>query len=528
MSYLSFNSLSFIVFLVVVASIYYICSEKFRWVILLISSIIFYIFAGIEMLPFILSTSVIIWYASYRIDHTYKKADSLAEEKQLKGKDKTLFIASYKRKCRNKFLIPAFIAVVGMLCYCKFATMLAEGIAELVGGGSISVKVIFPLGISYYTFSSIGYLLDVYWRGQKYIKNYFKFALCVFYFPQIVEGPISKYNRLILEFEKGHPFDFKRICFGIQLMLYGYFKKMVIADRLILFTTAVYGDIKSYEGLTILIALVFGLFHIYMDFSGCMDIVCGISQIFGVELEKNFAHPFFSKSLAEFWRRWHITLGTWFKEYIYLPVLTSNWLKKCLVRIKKKFGVKVAKHFGTAIALMTVWILTGVWHGTGWNYVVWGIFNGIIVIVSSFFPNVYKRISVKLNIDTETKGFQRFQMLRTFGVRLIGNLFLVSNTIEGFSLIVKQLFNKFNPWIFWDGSLYKMGLDYKDFCVIILGLLFVWKISILQEQGSVREKIASYNIIIRWGIYYAAFFSIVVLGMYGTGYDAKAFIYANF
>ncbi|NBJ92676.1 MBOAT family O-acyltransferase [Parablautia muri] len=528
MGYLSFNSLPFIVFLIVVISIYYVYPEKCRWVILLISSVMFYSFAGIEMLPFIISTSVIVWYASYKIDCVYKEADSLAEEKQLKGKEKALMMAPFRRKCRKRFLIPALIVVVGLLCYCKFAKMLVEGIVELAGGGEISMKVIFPLGISYYTFSTIGYLLDVYWGGQKYIKNYFKFALCVFYFPQIVEGPISKYSRLILEFEKKHPFDFKKICFGIQLMLYGYFKKMVIADRLVLFTSEVYGNIESYEGLTILIAMIFRLFYMYMDFSGCMDIVLGVSQMFGVELDKNFNHPFFSKSLAEYWRRWHITLGTWFRDYIYLPLLTSQWLKKCLIGIKNKFGIKIAKYAGTAIALMAVWILTGIWHGTGWNYVIWGIYNGTIIVISSFSSNLYKRVSMKLHIDTESTGYQRFQMLRTFVVRLSANLFLAANTLEGFNIFLKQLFKRFNPWILWDGSLYKMGLDHKDFCVVFLGLLFVWRISILQEQGSVREKIANYNIVLRWGIYYIAIFSIIILGMYGIGYDASAFVYAQF
>lgn len=528
MGYLSFNSLTFIVFLVMVVAIYYVYPEKFRWIILLISSIVFYSFAGLEMLPFIILTSITIWYASYKIDAIYREADGLAEEKQLKGKEKTLFMASYKRKCRNRFLIPAIVIVAGMLCYCKFAKMLMEGITELTGGGSISIKVIFPLGISYYTFSAIGYLLDVYWRGQKYIKNYFKFALCVFYFPQIVEGPISRYNRLILEFEKDHPFDFKRICFGIQLMLYGYFKKMVIADRLVLFTSEVYGNVENYEGLIVLLAMVFGLFHIYMDFSGCMDIVEGISQIFGVELDKNFEHPFFAKSMAEHWRKWHATLGKWTGDYIYLPVLTSQWLKNCLVKLKKKFGIKIAKHIGTTIALMAVWIFVGIWHGTGWNYVAWGIYNGGIIAFSMSFPGFYKNLAMKLHLNTESKGYQRFQMIRTFGVRLSSNLFLAANTAEGLKVFIGQLFKKFNPWIFWDGSLFRMGLDYKDFCVVILGLLLVWRVSVLQEQGSVREKIAGCNIIVRWGIYYTAFFSIVIWGMYGIGYDARAFVYAQF
>lgn len=528
MSYLAFNSLAYIVFLLLVVAVYYVYPDKFRWIILLISSIVFYIFAGVEKLPFIIFTSIVVWYASFKINRLYTQADSEAAEKQLKGKDKMLFMASYKRKCRNRYLIPTLVVVVGILCYCKFAKMLAEGIAELLGNGPISLKVIVPLGISYYTFSTVGYLLDVYWRKQKYVKNYFKFALCVFYFPQIVQGPIARYNRLMIEIEKEHPFDYKRICFGIQLMLYGYFKKMVIADRLVLFTTEVFNNIEKYEGLTILIALIFSTFQLYMDFSGCMDIVRGTSQIFGIELDKNFDHPFFSKNVAEFWRRWHITLGTWFKDYVYLPVATSPWLIKLSTKIKNRFGVKAAKNISSIVPLLIVWILTGVWHGTGWNYVAWGIYYGVIIICATIFADKYKTLAERLHIDTTSKGYSCFQMVRTFCMFTIGRLISAPGTLKASGLLIKQLFSTFNPWIFWDGTLYRMGLDYKDFCVAILGLLLVWKISVWQEQRSVREKFASYNIVLRWAIYYAAFFAIIILGMYGTGYDASAFVYAQF
>lgn len=374
----------------------------------------------------------------------------------------------------------------------------------------------------------MGYLLDVYWKKQKNINNYFKFALCVFYFPQIVQGPITRYHKLIAEIEKEHPFDYKRICFGIQLMLYGYFKKMVIADRLVLFTTEVFENLGNYEGLTIIIALIFSTFQLYMDFSGCMDIVRGTSQIFGIELDKNFDHPFFSKSVAEFWRRWHITLGTWFKDYVYLPVATSRWEKRVFIYIKERYGIHRANAFNVAIPLAVVWILTGIWHGTGWNYVVWGIYFGAIIITSTLLAKSYQKLIEKIGLDTKSRGYQLYQVVRTFILFVIGRMIVAPGSLNATGLLIRQIFSRFNPWIFWDGTLYTLGLDYKELCVCILGLLFVLKISSLQEKDSVREMIANKNIIVRWCIYYGAVFSIIILGMYGARYDAQNFIYANF
>lgn len=527
MEYLSFTSIYFILFLIVCVMGYYFMPKRFRWIVLLVSSIIFYLSAGIKKLPFIVLASVIMWTASCMIGKMYEKAEAEANEKGLDGKEKNILLASVKKRCRNQFLIPALAIMIVVLAYCKFAGKIVETMNDSFQS-SIYLEVIVPLGISYYTFSTIGYLLDVYWRKQKPIKNYFKFALCVCYFPQIVQGPIARYNRLSNELFSEHTFDYKNVCFGIQLMLYGYMKKMILADRLALFTSAVFGNLNDYEGLVIVIALIFSTFQIYMDFSGCMDIVRGMSQIFGVTLDKNFDHPFFSKNTAEFWRRWHITLGTWFKDYVYLPVSVSGWLMKFITKIGKKSGKRVAKAVGVAIPLLIVWLLTGLWHGTGWNYVIWGIYFGTIIICGTVFADQYKLLAEKLHIDVNRKSYVLFQMIRTFFVYTIGRLITAPGSLENTVLAVRQMFHCFNPWIFWDGTLYKMGLDYKDLCVILIGMDIVRRISMMQEKGSVRQMIADRNIVFRWIIYYAAFFAIVIFGMYGPGYNANDFIYANF
>lgn len=524
---MTYLSILFIIFVTIITLFYYIFPKRIRWYILLIASAWFYWCAGYDKLLIVIMTSLVIWLASRAISRQYKKAEQEIAEQGIGGKEKAALLGKYKRKCRKFILIPTLCFLVGVLAYCKFALMLADVLWQIFSL-DISFEVIVPLGISYYTFSSVGYLLDVYWKKAEHIGNYFKFALCVLYFPQIVQGPIARYNRLEKELFQEHPFDFKQICFGMQLMLYGYAKKMILADRLSLYTSKVFGNLQCYEGLVILIAVIASAFQIYMDFSGCMDIVRGASQIFGVTLEHNFMHPFFSTSTAEFWRRWHITLGIWFKDYVYMPVAVSKWLIKLITKTRNLFGKEAAKVVNIIIPLLIVWLLTGIWHGTGWNYVVWGLYYGTIIICSTLFMGQYKKLAKLLHIDMTKKSYQRFQMVRTFLVFAGGRLIAAPGTLTNTWIAIKQMFSGFNPWVFWDGTLYSMGLDYKDWCVVIIGLLLVRRISIFQERGSVREAIARRNIVLRWIIYYAAFFAILIFGIYGSGYNASDFIYGNF
>lgn len=524
---MTYLSITFVILLTITTLLYYIFPRNIRWCVLLLASVVFYQQAGYDKFLIVLVTSLFVWTASWMIARQYKKAEEEIAKQGLAGKEKATLQAAYKRKCRNFILIPALCLVVGVLAYCKFGEMLADALWQMFTF-YISWDVIVPLGISYYTFSSAGYLLDVYWKKADHIGNYFKFLCCMLYFPQVVQGPIARYNRLEKELFREHPFDFKQVCFGIQLMLYGYAKKMILADRLSLYTSEIFGNLQSYEGLVILIAVIASAFQIYMDFSGCMDIVRGASQIFGVTLEPNFQHPFFSTSTAEFWRRWHITLGTWFKDYVYMPVAVSKWLIKLITKIRNKFGKEAAKVVNTVIPLFIVWLLTGIWHGTGWNYVVWGLYYGTIIICSTLLTGQYKKVADLLHIDMTSESYRKFQMVRTFLVFAGGRLITAPGTLADTWVAMKQMFLGFNPWIFWDGTLYRMGLDYKDWCVVIIGLLLVRRVSIMQEKGSVREAIARRNIVLRWAIYYGAFFAILIFGMYGPGYNASDFIYGNF
>lgn len=371
-------------------------------------------------------------------------------------------------------------------------------------------------------------MADIYWRKDKAEHSFPRLLLFTIYFPKVLQGPISRHRNLAPQLAMEHSFDYKEFCFGLQLMVWGYFKKMVIADRLAIFVNTVFGNIPNETGAHLMVAAVFAAFHLYCDFSGCMDIAGGISQVLGLKLEANFNHPFFSKSAAEFWRRWHITLGTWFKDYVYMPLMVSPRLIGISKRIRESRGARAGRAFMTAVPLTAVWLLTGFWHGTSWNYVVWGVYWGTLVICSNIFAPEIRKLSGFLHINTETGSWRVFQMVRTSMLYVMSRILTSLSTVGQFYSVCRQVMFNFCPGSFFDGSLYTLGLDRPNFILAVVCLLVLWCASMLQERGSVRERIAGCNTVFRWAIYYIALFSILIFGIYGPGYDAASFVYMKF
>lgn len=523
---MTFIALNFLLFIFMSFFLYFIMPIKFRWVILLLASGVFYCSAGVENIPFILGTALMSYYAGLKIAGIYEKQELLFQEGGITKDEKKTIQAANKRKCK-RICIYSVIFIVLVLFYSKTGKWIVNSLCSWFAMKN-NVSIIVPLGISYYTFSTIGYIADVYWRKEKAEKNFLKYALFVLYFPKILQGPISKHKYLGPQLIEGHTFDYTRCCYGLQLMIWGYFKKLVIADRIGIFVDKAFANYQAYSGGILLVAVLFSAVRLYCDFSGCMDIASGISQVFGIELEKNFNHPFFSKSAAEFWRRWHITLGVWFKDYVYMPLVVSPKLVKIVQKVKIKGHDRLAKALMAVIPLAVVWILTGVWHGTGLPYVIWGIYWGIIIIISTVFDKEIKKINEKLSINTETFSWKLFQMVRTFLLFCIGRIITIPNNLVTTGEIIRKIFTKFDVWTLLDGSLYKLGLDKVNFQLALITIVLLWLISFLQERGCVRDMIASRNIVLRWTIYFAAIFSVMIFGIYGPGYEASSFAYINF
>lgn len=510
---MSFTSFFFYIFAVIAILLYFLIQKK-QWVFLLIISLAFFASWGIEKVPFVLASAWIAWIAGSLIGLKHNRIEVEQNE------HKTMAM----KYCRFVMLL-AVALLLAMLSYVKVGTLLVKSLSL-----DNKVSIIVPIGISYYTFSLIGYVLDCYWRKEQYEKNYFKLLLFACYFPKVLQGPIVKYRDLGPQLVAEHHFDYKNLCYGLQLMLWGYFKKLVIADRLAIFVNTVYGDYQHKSGSMLLVATIFGAFQLYCDFSGCMDIAAGFSEIIGIKLHRNFNHPFFSESAAEFWRRWHITLGVWFKDYVYMPICVAPWMIKLMGKVRKRFGMSAAKNVSTVIALSIVWLLTGLWHGTGLNYIVWGIYWGALIILSMLLGPWLGKVCNKLHIDIDSREWHLFRKVRTFCLFVISRFMTIPGDFGVTLQVWKKIFSiKFYPWELVDGTIYEMGLNRPNFIVAILFLVLLFLVSRYEEKnGSARDWIAKRQIVARWAIYYGMIFTILIFGIYGPGYNASDFVYMQF
>ncbi len=493
---MTFVSGYFLVFVALVVVFYYLATLKNRWMVLLTGSVIFSLVGGITVFLIPFFVTIISYCAAIMIAATDKN----------------------RRRKRRAILTIAAVVFLTALAIVKLTVYYGWG----------SQNYIFPVGISYYSFSMISYLADVYWSKDKPERNFFKLLLFALYFPKILQGPIARHRTLGPQLIDGHAFCYTEVCYGMQLMLWGYVKKMIIADRLNIVVQAVMGNYEEYGGCLIFLMLVLGAVQLYCDFSGCMDIAAGISQMCGIALEKNFNHPFFSKSAAEFWRHWHITLGTWFKDYVYMPIVISPKVIKFSGWCRNHIGLRVGKAVMTVLPLSVVWILTGLWHGTGINYVLWGVYWGTLIILSTLFGKEMKKFTKMLHINTESPSWHMVQMVRTFFLFCIGRMISMTESPSAIVDIMGKFIKDTRPWELFDGTPYALGLDRINFQIGIVFVMLLWAVEVLQTKHRIRESISKWNVVIRAAFYSVAFLAVIVLGIWGPSYNAADFVYMNF
>lgn len=495
---MNFVSAQFFIVVFATVVLYFVIPIKFRWYALFAASCYFYVMAAGKEAFFVAFVTIGIAHLSaIRIE----KAAEDREKKKL-------------------YLSISVIIIVGLLAVFKLKRYVAYDMGWLI----------VPLGVSYYTFSLIGYLADVYYKKESAEKNILKLALYTLYFPKIMQGPISKFRIIGPKLIKGHVWDYQRVCYGLQLILWGYFKKLVIAERAALMTEAVFHDFAYYRGggAVLLAATVIATFRHYCDFSGYMDIVIGISQIMGIELENNFKQPFFSKSAAEFWRRWHITLGVWFKDYVYMPLVIHPRVIRFSGWMRTHFGKRAGKAVLIIIPLASVWLLTGIWHGTGVRYIAWGVYWGTIIIFSDIFAPEIGRLTKVLRINTQTFDWHLFQMVRTFVLFMAGLLCSTFVGLRELKLYAWIVIKKFNLSQLWDKSIYSFGLDKNNMIILCVSIMILMIAEVYQQKGSVREKLGSLNAVSRWIIYAVAVLYVAFFGVYGPGYSTRDFAYMFF
>lgn len=528
---MSFLSMNFLLFLTAAVMGYYVIPKRFQWVWLLIFSYLFYLASGIMAIVFILTTTVTTFCAGLCLERMDRNLSAALERAAQEGSslpfgDKKTLKA---RARRNKKWIVALVLLTnfGILAALKYRNFAAENLNQLFGTDFASVSLLLPLGISFYTFQSMGYLIDVY-RG-KYAPDHslFRFALFVSFFPQILQGPIGRYDRLSSQLFAKRGFSLERIERGAQLMLWGYFKKIVIADRAAVVVSEVFGNYEVYGGIVVIAAVLCYSIQLYGDFSGGMDVVMGASECFGICLDPNFKRPYFARSISDFWHRWHITLGTWMKDYVFYPFSLSKGMNRFGKYCKKHFGKHISRILPVCIANLLVFFLVGVWHGPAWKFIVYGLYNGLIIAAGNLLAPLYTKMALALHIPNESKPWAVLQILRTFLLVNISWYFDMAESLGAALTMMKNTVQGFTLTALADGSLLNLGLDKKDYLALAFacGVLFV--VSLFQEnQVQMRETLAGKPLAIRWGAYLLLLFAIPLLGQINL--TGGGFIYAQF
>ena len=528
-SYFSMDYLLF--FLPAVILLYCLVGDKRRKYLLLIASYVFFWLISGRLVIFLALSTLSMHYFGIWLDRLHieeKECLSSVEKEERKGVK-----AQYLKRKRVVLGLGAGLNL-GMLLILKYSAFFMENLNGVLKIFDASVELLvpnyfMPIGLSFFSLRAISYIFDVYRGVIKADDNLFRLALYLSFFPQIVEGPIGRYEQSANQLWNASAIKYENLVFGTQRILFGMMKKIVIADRLNPLIKEVFTNFVNYDGGIVAIASVCYTIQLYMEFSGTMDAVIGTAQIFGVTLPENFARPFFSKSISDFWARWHITLGAWFKDYIFYPVTLSKPVKKLTSNLKKKTGNYFALLVASAIALFCVWFCNGLWHGAAWNYIFFGMYHFGLILMGNAVEPLMKKVRKALRLNPNWFFFRLFQMLRTSILVVIGELFFRGHGLNSGLMMFKMLLMDFSLKGFNLETMKTLGIDGQDIGIVCVALLIVLIISILKERGvAIRDTLGRQHVVVRWAVMYGLILFIVIFGAYGLGYIPVDPIYANF
>lgn len=505
---MSLVSSAFVLLTLAAVVLYYLVPGKFRWIILLLSSYLYYLSGDARCFLFILYSTIVTYLFARWIDSLQEKEASAKLLKRIVGL--------------------GLVLNIGMLGVVKYSGFVIENLNRLFPFSIPEMKILVPLGISFYTFQSSGYLLDVYWKKAKAEKNFFCYALFVSFFPQLLQGPIGNFQRLAPQLKTPHSFDSKSFVRGIQRILWGFAKKIIIADWAGVFADAIWGDLDYFGGLGLFAVVFYGI-QLYADFSGAMDVVIGISSLFGIKLDENFRRPYLAVSMADFWKRWHITLGEWMMNYVFYPVSLSSWMVKFSGWTRKKFGRKRGRVIPIAVADMIVFFLVGIWHGASWKYVFYGILNGAIIAFSELMGGTYKNMKKTLHISGKETWYHIFAIVRTFIIVNLRWFFDRSDSLSQGFYMVRQSFTRFTPGLLMEIPAGSLGTEYVPWALltIAVGCFVMVFVGVLEERGiDVRQKLSD---TLPFPVVAAIWMMLfVMIGLFGCSAAPRGFIYAQF
>ena len=516
---MSFVSIEFLIFTLVSLVLYYILPSKKRWIALLIASYAFYIIGGKYTVLYLIFTTIIT-YISARVLDKINSSKTDNDEKLI------------KKNKRNKKLIVVCTLLLnfGLLFFFKYWNFLAEFINKLSGTETIGIMdLVLPLGISFYIFQSIGYLIDVYRKKYPAEKNILKYATFISFFPQIVQGPISRFDNLGKQLQNDNKFSWDNIKDGIQIILWGLLKKLVIADRAAVVVTAVFNNYKEYDGAIILFSVILYCIQLYCDFSGGIDITRGVARLFGIDLIDNFKRPIFATSLQDFWRRWHISLGTWMKDYLFYPLSLSKPFIKLGKKIRTQIGGKAGKIIPVSIVTFIVYFAIGIWHGASFKYIVFGLWNGTLITIGLLLEPLFIKAKTILKIDDKNGFFKFFQVLRTSFLVLIGRYITRASRFMASIEMLTLTVTTFTFQNIMDGKLLSFSLTIEDYIVILVGVIVLLVIEAFYEKGiNLRLWLDKKPFILQWGVMIIALLVLLWFGINRGNYIASEFIYKQF
>lgn len=476
---MDFISVTYLAFLCIVLLLYYKIPRDRQWILLLVSGIFFYSCFSLRMWIFLLFTAV------------------------------TTYLYARYAAASAKWLAVVVILNLSALLFLKTA---ASGLSVAGKLGIDRFAVLLPVGISFYTLQTIAYMTDVHRGRIKAQENFCKYLLFITFFPQILQGPIPRYETLAPQLFAGHAWDGKRVKSGLYLILWGFFQKMVIADRCNIVVNEIFGNYLNYEGLYFWIAGILYSIQLYTDFAGCVAIAAGSAQLFGVRLSGNFNHPYFAVSIKDFWRRWHISLSGFLRDYVYIP-LGGNRKGK----LRKWLNI------------MITFTVSGIWHGIGNHYLAWGFLHGFYQVAGEALQPVKDALCRITGMKKGCFAHRLFSRLLTCFLVMAAWIFFRAENTSKAIYMVTHLFTKWNPWILVSGQLYALGLAEEEWLLLVLCVLFLIAIAILHERGvSIREHFLDQPLLFRWLVLLAGIFVILITGIYGPGYDSAQFIYGGF
>jgi D-alanyl-lipoteichoic acid acyltransferase DltB (MBOAT superfamily) len=365
------------------------------------------------------------------------------------------------------------------------------------------LDIILPIGLSFHTFQAMSYTIEVYFGRQKAERHFGIYSLYVMFYPQLVAGPIERPQNLLHQFYEKHSFDYQRVTDGLKLMAWGFFKKLVIADRLALFVNNIYTQPALHDGTSLAIATILFSYQIYCDFSGYSDIAIGAAQVMGFKLMLNFDRPYACKSISEFWRRWHISLSTWFKDYVYIPLGGNR--------------VPVLKVYRN---LFITFFLSGLWHGASWTFVFWGALNGVYLIAGAATKAWRKTFVNYIKLDKFPALHKTLQIITTFGLICFAWIFFRAESIADTFIIIKRIFC--GPW----GGIESIfcGRSKIDFLIAVFAIIILEAIQLWANRDNLISRVNALPTYIRWLLYYLFVLSIILFGLLGT----SKFIYFQF